>query len=112
METDRGPAALPAESIQPRPTLHLPGHLPRRHGLQWVLRSRAGQRIQRGHSSTLINQIAANAGQVLVEAQPFAPNSNSDNAPFFIDRYELERAGRIVAATTYAMSRLWTRHPQ
>jgi len=76
----------------------------------------------------LFNQVAANAGEVLVEAQPFNPNNNSDNAPFFnagvpavmfqtrgpheyyhtpadtydtIDRYELEQAGRVVAATAY-----------
>jgi aminopeptidase YwaD len=76
----------------------------------------------------LFNQIEANAGEVLVVAQPFDPNNNSDNAPFFnagvpavmfqtrglheyyhtpndtidtIDRYELEHSGRVVAATTY-----------
>jgi hypothetical protein len=79
----------------------------------------------------LFSQIAANAGEVLVEAQPFNPNNNSDNAPFFnagvpavmfqtrgehdyyhtpadtidtIDRYELEQAGRVVAATAYELA--------
>lgn len=79
----------------------------------------------------LFTQIAANAGEVLVEAQPFNPNNNSDNAPFFnagvpavmfqtrgpheyyhtpadtymtIDRYELEQSGRVVAATTYELA--------
>lgn len=79
----------------------------------------------------LFNQIAANAGEVLVVAQPFNPNNNSDNAPFFnagvpavmfqtrgpheyyhtpadtydtIDRYELEQAGRVVGATAYELA--------
>jgi aminopeptidase YwaD len=90
---------------------------------------RSGVNVYGGTVLTdLFNQIAANAGEVLVEAQPFNPNNNSDNAPFFnagvpavmfqtrgpheyyhtpadtydtIDRYELEQAGRVVAATTY-----------
>jgi Zn-dependent M28 family amino/carboxypeptidase len=79
----------------------------------------------------LFNQIEANAGEVLVVAQPFAPNNNSDNASFFnagvpavmfqtrgphdyyhtpadtydtIDRYELEQAGRVVGATAYELA--------
>ena len=79
----------------------------------------------------LFNQVAANAGEVLVVAQPFNPNNNSDNAPFFnagvpavmfqtrgpheyyhtpadtydtIDRYELEQSGRVVASTAYEMA--------
>jgi Zn-dependent M28 family amino/carboxypeptidase len=79
----------------------------------------------------LFDQIAANAGEVLVEAQPFDPNNHSDNAPFFnagvpavmfqtmgpheyyhtpfdtidtIDRYELEQAGRVVGATAYELA--------
>jgi hypothetical protein len=79
----------------------------------------------------LFDQIAANAGEVLVEAQPFDPNNNSDNAPFFnagvpavmfqtmgphdyyhtpadtidtIDRYELEQTGRVVGATAYELA--------
>lgn len=79
----------------------------------------------------LFDQIAANADEVLVEAQPFNPNNNSDNAPFFnagvpavmvqtrgpheyyhtpadtidtIDRYELEQTGRVVGATAYELA--------
>jgi hypothetical protein len=79
----------------------------------------------------LFQQIEANAGEVLVSAQPLNPNINSDNAPFYnagvpavmiqtiglheyyhtpydtidtIDRYELEQAGRVVAATAYELA--------
>ncbi len=92
---------------------------------------RSGVNVMGGTVLTdLFDQIAANAGEVLVEAQPFSPNSNSDNAPFFnagvpavmiqtrgphlyyhtpadtidtIDRYELEQTGRVVGATAYEL---------
>ncbi len=78
----------------------------------------------------LFSQIAANADEVLVEAQPFAPGGGSDHVPFIqagvpavmfqtrgphdyyhtpadsidtIDRYELEHTGRVVGATAYEL---------
>jgi Zn-dependent M28 family amino/carboxypeptidase len=93
---------------------------------------RSGVNIYGGTVLTdLFDQIAANAGEVLVQAQPFDPNNNSDNAPFFnagvpavmfqtmgphehyhtpfdtidtIDRYELEQSGRVVGATAYELA--------
>jgi aminopeptidase YwaD len=78
----------------------------------------------------LFSQIDANADEVLVEAQPFAPGTGSDHVPFInagvpavmfqtmgphdyyhtpadsidtIDRYELEHTGRVVGATAYEL---------
>jgi hypothetical protein len=78
----------------------------------------------------LFSQIAANADEVLVEAQPFDPGGGSDHVPFInagvpavmfqtrgphiyyhtpadsidtIDRYELEHTGRVVGATAYEL---------
>jgi Zn-dependent M28 family amino/carboxypeptidase len=77
------------------------------------------------------SQIAANAGEVLVGAEDLPAGGSSDHAPFVnagvpavmfqtmgpheyyhtpadsidtIDRYELEQAGRVVAATTYELA--------
>ena len=79
----------------------------------------------------LFSQIEANAGEVRVNAVPFDPNNNSDNAPFYnagvpavmvqtsgpheyyhtpgdtidtIDPYELEQTGRVVGATAYELA--------
>jgi hypothetical protein len=93
---------------------------------------RSGLNIYGGTVLTdLFNQIAANSGEVLVAAEPFDPNNNSDNAPFFnagvpavmfqtmgphdyyhtpddtidtIDPYELEQTGRVVGATAYELA--------
>jgi hypothetical protein len=93
---------------------------------------RSGVNVYGGTVLTdLFSMIEANAGEVLVEAQPFSPNNNSDNAPFFnagvpavmfqtrgpheyyhtpadtydtIDRYELEQSTRVVAATAYELA--------
>jgi Zn-dependent M28 family amino/carboxypeptidase len=79
----------------------------------------------------LFSQIEANAGEVLVEAMPYAPGGGSDHVPFIeggvpavmfqtmgpheyyhtpddtidtIDRYELEHTGRVVGATAYELA--------
>ena len=79
----------------------------------------------------LFGQISANAGEVQVIAQPFAPGGGSDHVPFInagvpavmfqtsgphpyyhtpadtidtIDRYELEQTGRVVGATAYELA--------
>jgi hypothetical protein len=93
--------------------------------------NRSGQNVFGGTVFTdLFSQIEANAGEVLVEAEPFAPGGGSDHVPFVnagvpavmfqtrgphpyyhtpadtidtIDRYELEQTGRVVGATAYEL---------